>query len=201
MSWPKVCFHLWLTSFFIRFNTFLYTSQRSVRDLVESVIKASKWIKNRLEGECTRYNSNCPYTDSQRPGQWTGKVSAPARSYIVAPCRARDNHGVQEAEVRRIQARSIDSPVSAYLTRTLANTPAPGEHTATSGIGQQSQSTTDKIPDRDNERRRVQHNGRDNGRVREDESVLHRNAPISVGVIDEHSFTRECIGEILARHF
>jgi DNA-binding NarL/FixJ family response regulator len=171
MSWPKVCFHLWLTNFFIRLPLFCILSQRSVRDLGESVIKASKWIKNRLERECTRYNSKLSVHGLSASGAVDRESVELLLGPILSPLAEQGIIMVQEAEVKSIQARSIDSPFSAHLTRTLANTQAPGEHTATSGIGQQSQSTTDKIPD--------------------------RNAAISVGVIDEHSFTRECITKSL----
>lgn len=155
----------------VRLTLFRILSQRTVRDLAESVIKASKWIKNRLARECTRYNSKLSVHGLSASGA-VDRESVSSCSVLY--CRPLPSKGiimVQEAEVRSIQARSIYSPFSAYLTGTLANTQAAGEHTATSGIGQQSQSTTDKIPD--------------------------RNAPISVGVIDEHSFTRECITKSL----
>ena len=90
MSWPKVCFDLWLTNFFIRLTLFCILSLRSVRDLGESVIKASKWIKNRLERECTRYNSKLSVHGLSASGAVDRDSVSSCSVFIVAPCRARE---------------------------------------------------------------------------------------------------------------
>jgi DNA-binding NarL/FixJ family response regulator len=78
---------------------------------------------------------------------------------------------VQEAEEKNIQTLSVDNPLFFDLATTFANPQAPGEYGAASGRDAQSEAIPCKIPD--------------------------RNAMISIAMIDEHSFTRECITKSL----